>query len=164
LAANSRRVLLTSTLINDVTRARAGHLEVISVAGPETHSPEPEMKMDPAQLYREETYTDRSAGTLRVLTPVKPDGSADPDRATVYVGQAQLYTPMGAVPLAFEIAAGSLREAVEKFGDAVKDAVEQAIEEAKQLRREAASQIVIPEAGPGIGAPGGLPGGKIKLP
>jgi hypothetical protein len=132
------------------------------VAGPDTHTLEPEMKMDSSQLYREETFTDRRAGTIRVLTPVKPDGSTDAARQTLYVGQAQLYTPMGVVPLAFEIDAASLSEAVDKFDEAVKEAVEQAIEEAKQMRREAASQIVIPEAG-GLG--GAVPpGGKIKMP
>ena len=30
-----------------------------------------EPTMDPAALYREDTYTDRRIGTIRVLTPVK---------------------------------------------------------------------------------------------
>jgi len=33
--------------------------------------------MDAASLYREEIYTDRKIGTLRVLVPVKSDGSPD---------------------------------------------------------------------------------------
>jgi hypothetical protein len=124
-----------------------------------------ELKMDPAELYREEVFTDRQAGTLRRLTPVKPDGSTDAARAVIYVGQAQLLTPVGALPLSFEIDARSLREAIERFPQAAKVAVDQAVEELKDLRREASSSIVIPEAGGGMGGPGGVPGGgKIQLP
>ena len=37
----------------------------------------PDMVMDAASLYREEIYTDRTAATLRVMVPVKTDGSTD---------------------------------------------------------------------------------------
>ena len=61
--------------------------------------------MDSTQLYREETFTDRRVGTIRRLTPVVADGSADPARAVLFVGQAQVMTPMGAVPISFELEA-----------------------------------------------------------
>lgn len=126
----------------------------------------PELKMDPANLYREDVFTDRKVGTIRRLTPVTPAGADDVKRKTLYVGQTQLMTPVGALPLAFEIEAATLGEAAEKFAAAAKVAVERAVKELQQLRREAASSIIIPEAGAaGVGAPGGLPGGgKIKLP
>ncbi len=126
----------------------------------------PELKMDPASLYREDMFTDRKVGTIRRLTPVMPDGTDDAKRKTLYVGQTQLMTPVGALPLAFEIEAASLGEAAEKFAAAAKVAVERAVKELQQLRRETASSIIIPETGAaGMGAPGGLPGGgKIKLP
>jgi len=126
----------------------------------------PELKMDPANLYREDMFTDRKVGTIRRLTPVTPAGADDTKRKTLYVGQTQLMTPMGALPLAFEIEAASLGEAAEKFAAAAKVSVERAVKELQQLRREAASSIIIPEAGAaGMGAPGGMPGGgKIKLP
>ncbi|TAM44873.1 MAG: hypothetical protein EPN55_09975 [Gammaproteobacteria bacterium] len=126
----------------------------------------PELKMDPANLYREDMFTDRKVGTIRRLTPVTPAGADDAKRKTLYVGQTQLMTPMGALPLAFEIEAASLGEAAEKFAAAAKVSVERAVKELQQLRREAASSIIIPEAGAaGMGTPGGMPGGgKIKLP
>ena len=67
------------------------------MAGP-SNAPEP--KMDSQDLYREDIYSDRRVGTIRVMTPVKPDGTPDPTRATSYVGQAQIMTPAGALPLA----------------------------------------------------------------
>ena len=36
-----------------------------------------ELKMDPSSLYREEMFTDRKMGAIRVLTPVKSDGAPD---------------------------------------------------------------------------------------
>ncbi len=61
--------------------------------------------MDSTQIYREETFTDRKVGTIRRLTPVAADGSADSARPVIFVGQAQVMTPMGAVPISFELEA-----------------------------------------------------------
>ena len=74
-----------------------------------------EARMDAASLYREEIYTDRAAGTLRVLVPVKPDGSADSARPTLFLGEAQILTNMGPLPISFEVDAKNLTEAIEKI-------------------------------------------------
>ena len=121
----------------------------------------PEIKIDATALYREEVFTDRRAGTLRRLLPVLPDGAHDAARPILWLGQTQLMTPGGVLPLGFEIEAKDLAEAVEKFPAAVQQALEDAIEEAQQMRREAASRIVVPEAGAALGQ---SLGGKIKLP
>jgi hypothetical protein len=123
-----------------------------------------EARMDPADLYREEIYTDRKVGTIRVMTPVKSDGTADPARKTLYVGEAQMMTSAGALPLSFEIEASSLADAVAKYGTAAREGFERTMRDLEELRRQAASSIVIPKAGAG-GLPGGLPGGgKIQIP
>jgi hypothetical protein len=125
----------------------------------------PEPKMDPAALYREEVITDRKVGTIRVLTPIRSDGSMDSGRKTLYLGEAQIYTTMGALPLSFELEADSLSDAVSKYAPAAKQAVEQAVRELEDMRRQAASSIVIPKGGVGGLPPGGLGGGgKIQLP
>ena len=120
-----------------------------------------DLTMNPAELYREEMFTDRGVGTILRFTPVKSDGSPDDRRRVIYVGQAQLMTPVGALPLSFEIGAGSLEEAVRKFSEAATVAVDHAVEELNELRREAASSIVVPEVGSGGFTPPG--GGKIRL-
>jgi len=120
----------------------------------------PEIKLDATQLYREEIFTDRKAGTLRRLVPVLPDGADDSSRHVLYSGQTQLLTPAGVLPLAFELEADSLEDACNKFPEAVKIAIEQAIEEAREMRREQASRIVVPDGG-GMGGPPA--GGRIKL-
>ena len=122
-----------------------------------------DLKMDPVSVYREDVYTDRKVGTIRSLTPVKSDGSPDASRKAVYVGEAQILTPMGAIPVTFEIAAASLEDAVTQYAAAAKQAVERTVKELQELRRQAASSIVIPQGGAG-GLPGVGGGGKIQLP
>lgn len=123
----------------------------------------PDVRLDPAGLYREEIYTDRRAGTIRRLTPVTVDGATDPKRPVLFSGQTQLLTPAGVLPLAFEIEAGTLEEALAKFPEGVNAALEQAIEEAREMRRESASRIVVPEVGGGGIGPGPAAGGGGKI-
>lgn len=122
-----------------------------------------ELKVDAKALYMEEIFTDRRIGTIRRLTPVNEEGQRDTARAVLYMGETQVLTPAGALPIGFEIGAGSLGEAAEKFGPLAKEAIERTVKELQELRRQAASQIVIPQGGlPPTGGMG--PGGKIQMP
>lgn len=127
---------------------------------PEGRLPEP--KMDATSLYREEIYTDRQIGTIRVMSPVKTDGTPDAARPTIYVGEAQIYTTMGTLPLSFELEAKSLAEAVSQYAPAAKEAVERAVRELEEMRRQAQSSIVVPRGGLPPG--GAVGGGKIQMP
>jgi hypothetical protein len=124
-----------------------------------------EPAMDGSSLYREEVFTDRKVGTIRVLTPVQASGSPDLGRKVLYVGEAQILTTAGALPLSFEIDARSLEDAVANYGSAAKQALAQAVQELQELRRQATSSIIVPDRGLGGLGPGGLPGGggRIKL-
>jgi hypothetical protein len=132
------------------------------MAGP-SNAPEP--RMDANDLYREDIYSDRKVGTIRVMTPVRADGSPDPSRQPSYVGQAQIMTPGGVLPLSFEIEATNLAEACAGFADGAKVAFEETLKELQEMRRQQASSIVVPDAGTaaaiGQGAP---PRGKIQFP
>jgi hypothetical protein len=122
-----------------------------------------DIKVDPKALYLEEVFTDRRIGTIRRLTPVTKDGVRDPARPVLYAGETQVLTPAGALPIGFEIAAGSLEEAAENFGQLAKEAIERTVKELQELRRQAASQIVVPQGPlPPMGGAGG--GGKIQMP
>jgi hypothetical protein len=120
-----------------------------------------DIKVDPKALYLEEVFTDRRVGTIRRLTPVTGDGARDTARAVLYVGETQVLTPAGALPIGFEIGAGSLEEAAQKFGDLAREAIERTVKELQELRRQAASSIVVPQ-GPLPPMTGG--GGKIQMP
>jgi len=125
--------------------------------------------MDAAALYREEIVTDRKVGTIRMMVPIKDDGSPDAVRPTVYSGEAQIMTNMGALPVTFDIDAANLAEAVANYGEAAKAGIERTMRELQELRRQASSGLIVPPAGAASaltgGGMGGLPGGgKIQLP
>ncbi|HVF15753.1 MAG TPA: hypothetical protein VNA21_02550 [Steroidobacteraceae bacterium] len=126
-------------------------------------------KMDVAALYQEEMFTDRKVGAIRRLTPVTGDGSVDASRPVLYLGQAEIMTNMGPVPINFEIEGKSLADAVEGFSDAAAEAVERTVQQIQEMRRQAASQLVVPGAGGMPNLAGGVPpvrggGGKIQFP
>lgn len=116
----------------------------------------PDSKMDATTLYREDIITDRKVGTIRRMTPITSEGADDSTRPTIYLGEAQIMTNAGPLPINFEIEAAGVAEAVEKFGDAAKEAVERTVRELQELRRQQASSIVVP----GMGGPGS----KIQMP
>lgn len=116
-------------------------------------------KFDLTGLYREESFTDRKVGTIRSLTPVTESGETDPDRSLIFVGQTQVLTPAGTLPLNFEIPGDTLSEAAKNFSGAAQKAVEATAERLEKLRREAESSIIVPNKGTGpAGGFGGLEG------
>lgn len=124
-------------------------------------------QMDSAALYQEEMFTDRKVGAIRRLTPVTSDGAPDSSRPTLYVGQAEIMTNMGPVPINFEIDGKTLSDAVAGFAPAAAAAVERTVQQIQEMRRQAASQLVVPSGGMpnlGPGGPGAGRGGKIQLP
>ena len=128
----------------------------------------PDISMDADQLYREESFTDRRVGSIQRLSPVKADGTDDSSRDVIYIGQTQLMTPGGALPLSFEIQAQSLTEAIAQFGSSAESALEETMKRLEEMRREAASSLIVPGSGggaPGGAMPGGgMPGGGIQMP
>lgn len=127
-----------------------------------------ELTVDMDNLHREEVFTDLRAASIRRLTPVKADGSTDNARDVVYIGETNIMTQMGPLPVQFPIEAKSLDDAFGQFAEGVKEAVERLNERAKELVREESSRIVVPSGAPpgvgGMGMPGGRPGsGKILL-
>lgn len=115
-----------------------------------------DIAMDTTGLYREETFTDRRVGTLQRLTPVTAAGATDATRPVLYVGQTQVLTPAGALPLSFEVPAVSLDDAVAKFGELAKQALARTMKRLEELRREQSSSIIVPGSAP----PGG--GGRMR--
>jgi hypothetical protein len=126
--------------------------------------PDPrEPEMDASALYREEVVTDRRVGTIRMMTPITADGRVDDKRPLLFLGEAQMLTSVGPLPISFEIEAATLAEAVAKYGAAAKDGFERAVRELQDMRRQQASSIVLPPPG-AAGAFGAGGGGKIQLP
>jgi hypothetical protein len=103
----------------------------------------PDFKVDRSNLYREESFTDLTVGAIRRLSPVKPDGSPDKTRKTVFVGQTQLLTPQGSVPIQGVIKAKDLQQAIKRFPEAMQAAFDKLMDDIKKMREED-SAIVTP--------------------
>jgi len=121
-----------------------------------------EPDMNPQDLWLEEIFTDRRVGTIRRMTPVKGDGTPDAGRQVLYVGETQVLSQVGTLPITFPLEAKTLEDAAKLFGPAAKTAIERAVKELQELRRQAASSIVVPQGGMPPMGPGG--GGKIQIP
>jgi hypothetical protein len=123
-------------------------------------------QMDSASLYQEEMFTDRKVGAIRRLTPVTSEGTVDSSRPVLFIGQAEIMTNMGPVPINFEIEGTTLAEAVAGFSAAATAAIERTVQQIQEMRRQAASQLVVPTGGlpPNLGPGGGGRGGKIQIP
>jgi hypothetical protein len=104
------------------------------------------LRIDTRNLYREETLTDLQAGSIRQLIPVTLDGKNDTSRRLIFVGQTQVMTQMGPLPVQGPIEARTLSEAIEKFPEAIQAAIDAMMEEAREAQRKEASRIVVPGA------------------
>jgi hypothetical protein len=128
----------------------------------------PDATMDATSLYREEIVTDRRVGTIRLMAPINADGTPDAARPTIYTGEAQIMTNMGALPVSFDIEAATLAEAVEKYGESAKTGIERTMRELQEMRRQQSSGLIVPPAGTASalagGMGGGMGGGKIQMP
>lgn len=114
--------------------------------------------INPNELYLDESFTDQKIGTIRRLTPVTADGSPDSSREVQYFGSTQVMTPMGALPINFQLEASTIGEAAEKFGAEAEAAIERTAKELEEMRREQASKIVVPGQEGGMGGMGGAGG------
>ncbi len=125
-----------------------------------------DISMDGESLFKEEMFTDRKVGTIQRLTQVDGQGEPVDGGEVLYVGQTQLMTRAGPLPLSFEIEASSLAEAVGKFAEGANQAMEDTVKRLEDMRREQESAIIVPGAGGagGAGGSGGMPsGGQFKL-
>jgi len=105
-----------------------------------------EIKLDETSLYHEEVFTDLRVGSIKQLTPVTKDGSRDLARPMVFVGETQLMSQVGPVPVQTRIEAENLQAAIDRFPAAIQTAVEAMIDEVKEHQRKEMSRIVVPGA------------------
>ena len=106
-----------------------------------------DFNMDRSNLYREESFSDRKTGTIKRLTPVKADGSADKSRKTVFVGHTSILTPNGPLPIQNDIPAKELAQAIKKFPQFMQQAMDRLIEEVKKYQENEKSRIQKPDSG-----------------
>ncbi len=106
--------------------------------------------IDKSNLYREESITDLKVASIRKLIPIKPDGSEDEKRTTIFVGHTQLMSPEGPVPIHAPLNAKNLDEAMDAFPQAMKQALAEMVEKIKQMQQQEKmqpkedSRIIVP--------------------
>ena len=106
-----------------------------------------DFSVDRQNLYREESFTDLKVATIRRLTPVKADGSVDKTRKTIFIGETNILTPNGPLPLQAAIQAKQLQQAIKHFPDAMQAAVDKLAEEVKKMKEKQNSSIIAPGSG-----------------
>jgi len=115
------------------------------MSDPQTQ-PLAEIKLDITNLYKEEVFTDLRVGSLKQLTPVTKEGDRDLARPIVFIGETQLMSQVGPLPVQTHIEAENLQGAIERFPAAIQAAVEAMIDEVKEHQRKEMSRIVVPGA------------------
>jgi len=120
----------------------------------ESEEKDPKIKFNQQNLYREEVFSDLTVGSIRQMTPVKPNGDVDKARKILFIGSSQIYTPQGPVPVQFPIDARNLQQAMEKFPDAMEEFMAHLVEEAKEMQRQEQSRIIVPGGTPQAGGSG----------
>jgi hypothetical protein len=101
---------------------------------------EVDFRIDRSNLYREESFTDLKVGAIKLLTPVRADGSEDKTRKKVFVGNTNVMTPQGPIPIQGIIQAKELQQAIKKFPEAMEAAMDRLIEEAKKYQEQKEQQ------------------------
>ena len=104
--------------------------------------------LDQENLYREQSYTDLKAGSIRRLMPVTPDGNPDETRTEIFVGTTQLMTNEGPLPVQARLMANSFKEALAVFPETMRQATMEMIAQFEKLQQkmkaEADSRIIVP--------------------
>ena len=103
-----------------------------------------EFSVDRQNLYQEAVYTDLKIATIRQLIPVKADGAQDKSRKVIYVGQTNLLTPEGPIPIQGVITAKDLQQAIKRFPEAMNEAMDKLVEQAQRAKQEKESRIIMP--------------------
>jgi hypothetical protein len=101
-------------------------------------------------LYREVTFTDLRAASIRKLVPILVDGTDDKSRSVIFIGTTQLMTPDGPLPIQTKLSATSLDQALDEFPGAMRQALAEVVEEIKKMQQEQErqsrddSRIIVP--------------------
>ena len=99
-------------------------------------NPSIDFTVDRNNLYREEAITDLKVASIRILIPIKPDGTDDPARKSIYYGHTQLMSPQGPIPIQSPLKAQTLDDAIQEFPVTMGKAMEEILEDLRRLQQE----------------------------
>lgn len=96
--------------------------------------------IDKENLYREESITDLKVASIRKMVPINADGTEDTSRNPVFIGNSQLMTPEGPLPIQAKLNATTLDEAMKEFPQAMKQSLNETIEHLRNMQQEQQQQ------------------------
>lgn len=104
--------------------------------------------VDKENLFREESITDLKVATIRQLIPIKPDGSDDCDRESIFIGSTQLGSPQGPIPIQAKLEAATFEQAMDVFPKAMEEETKKVVENLKRMHEQQKkaqdSRIIMP--------------------
>ncbi len=106
-----------------------------------------DFQVDKTNLYREISVTDLKIANVRQLIPVTVDGVDDTTRETLFIGNTQLGTPQGPIPMQAKLEAATLEEAMDLFPKAMELETQKVIENFKRMeaqQKKEKSNIIMP--------------------
>lgn len=92
--------------------------------------------VDKNNLYREESITDLKIATIKILHPIKADGSDDETRTKRYFGETQMVSPEGPIPVRAILPATTNEEAFDVFPDSMEKALASLVERVKNMQKD----------------------------
>ncbi|MBU0972744.1 MAG: cytoplasmic protein [Proteobacteria bacterium] len=105
-------------------------------------------QVDKTNLYREEVITDLKIASIRQMIPVNIDGSCDTTRQIIFIGNTQLGTPQGPIPLQAKLEAATLEGAMDLFPQVMEQETQKVIENFKRMeeqqKKQKKSSLIIP--------------------
>lgn len=106
--------------------------------------------VDRNNLYREVMFTDLKVASIKKLVPIHPDGSDDKSRPTVFIGETQLMTPGGPLPIHAHLEADTLEKAMDNFPRAMERSFREMVATLQRMQQEQekeerdGSRIIVP--------------------
>jgi hypothetical protein len=107
--------------------------------------------VDRNNLYREVMFTDLKVASIKKLVPIHPDGSEDKNRSVMFVGETQLMTPSGPLPIHAHLEADSLEKAMDLFPQAMERSFREMVatlqriqQEQEKEERAGSSRLIVP--------------------
>jgi len=101
------------------------------------------------QLFKHESFTDGNLVYIDVMTPIKLSGtgkvSIDKERKKTFIGKTQVDFSGKVGPYTFMIEdSNNVKEAIDKFDDALEAALDRTREQVENMRKEQESKVIVP--------------------
>ena len=101
-------------------------------------------------LYREVMFTDLKVASIKKLIPINSDGTDDKSRPVMFIGETQIMTPGGPLPIHAHLEADTFEKAMEQFPRAMEQSFREMVATLQRIQQEQekeerdSSRIIVP--------------------